>query len=409
MESSAQDDYPTTRLIMDYQKHVPASLRTLRILELVAAEPAGLTAGQLAAALGIPHSALHALLNTLKTTGYLSQAGKRQPYCLGPRAQALGHSRPLGAGALLMAFYEETTRRQLPETIGLAALSQDEVVILAEAPSPQTVRCAIPIGQRSDAVTHPAGQVLLAGLAEVALARVLAHRAEEVRAAIEGVRRQTSARHAADDSITLAVPICPDGRHPEAALLLSIPAFRWNAVREEALLRELREMAARLSYRLGALTYTPYGTSQPHTYGASVPMPETELQAFLSGPWAARLACIRPDGSPHVVPVWYEWRAPAFFIVAWPGSLWADFVMQNPAVALTIDEPWPPMRRVLVRGQAQHLTAESIPDGIGGLCARINGRYLGAPLSFKPPADPAAEWKAFCIQAVKIIARLEQQ
>ena len=404
---------------MNYHRHVPASIRTLHILEALAAVPEGLTAGQLAEILDIPHSALYALLNTLKTTGYIVQAGARQPYRIGPRAQALGQPRPAGINTLVNAFYEETARqiaRHSPtETLALATLAgaDNNVLILAEAPSAQTVRCAIPIGQRTSAPEHPAGLVLLAGLTAPSLKRAMTHPKDGVDVALhdalQQTRRQTMARATDDEAITLAVPICPDGQRPEAALLAGIPVFRWDAAREETLLHSLREMAARLSYRLGALSYTPYGTAQAHPQGTSVPMAEEELRAFLDGPWAARLACIRPDGSPHVVPIWYEWRDATFLVAAWPGSVWADFVTQNPAVALTIDEPWTPLRRILVRGQAQPLTPDNIPGGIEGLCARLNARYLGAPAQSIEANELRTAWKAFRIQPAKMIAHREQQ
>jgi len=391
---------------MDYHRHVPASIRTLHILESLAAEPGGLTAGQLAEALDIPHSALHALLNTLKAQGYIVQAGARQPYQIGARAQALGQGRPTGINALVNAFYEETARHPPAETLALATLADTDTLILAEAPSTQTVRCALPVGQRMPAVAHPAGLALLAGLTPSGLERAVAHPTAALHNILQQTRRQTMARSADDDAVTLAVPVCPDGQRPEAALLASIPAFRWDAPSEATLLSGLREMAARLSYRLGALSYTPYGAAEPHPHGPSIPMPEAELHAFLDGPWAARLACIRPDGSPHVVPVWYEWRDAAFLVAAWPGSVWADFVTQNTAVALTIDEPWPPLRRILVRGQAQVLVPESIPGGIEGLRTRINARYLGAPV--QSGDVPATAWKAFRIPPAKMIAHREQ-
>ncbi len=395
---------------MDYHRHVPASIRTLHILESLAAEPGGLTAGQLAETLDIPHSALHALLNTLKSQGYIVQASARQPYRVGPRAQALGQTRPTGINALVNAFYEETMRHPTTETLALATLADTDansvVLILAEAPSTQTVRCAVPVGRRIPAVAHPAGLTLLAGLTPSGLERAVREPTATLHSALQQTRRQTMARSADGDAVTLAVPICPDGQRPEAALLASIPAFRWDAAREALLLSGLREMAARLSYRLGALSYTPYGAAQPHPHGPSIPMPEAELCAFLDGPWAARLACIRPDGSPHVVPVWYEWRDATFLVAAWPGSAWADFVTQNPAVALTIDEPWPPLRRLLVRGQARVLVPESIPGGIEGLRARINARYLGAPV--QSGDVPSAAWKAFRIPPAKMIAHREQ-
>jgi len=393
---------------MEYHRHVPASIRTLHILESLATEPGGLTAAQLAETLDIPHSALHALLNTLKAQGYIAQAGARQPYQIGLRAQALSQARPTGINALVNAFYEETARQAHTETLALATLADANgtALILAEAPSTQTVRCAIPVGQRMPAADHPAGLALLAGLAPSSLERAVAHPTTELHNTLQQTRRQTMARSADSDTVTLAVPICPDGQRAEAALLASIPAFRWDTSREAALLSSLREMAARLSYRLGALSYTPYGAAQSHPHGPSIPMPEAELRAFLDGPWAARLACIRPDGSPHVVPVWYEWRDATFLVAAWPGSAWADFVTQNPAVALTIDEPWPPLRRILVRGQAQPLVAENIPGGIEGLRTRINARYLGAPV--QSGDVPPAAWKAFRIPPAKMIAHREQ-
>ena len=398
---------------MNYHRRVPASIRTLHILEALAAAPEGLTAGQLAEAIDIPHSALYALLNTLKSQGYIVQAGARRPYRVGPRAQALSQPRPAGINTLVSAFYEETARQMsrhaLAETLALAKLTDADsaILILAEAPSTQTVRCVVPAGQRTPAAEHPAGLVLLAGLTPSSLKRAGIDAA--LYDTLQQTRRQTMARTTDDEAITLAVPICPDGQRPEAALLTSIPAFRWDAASEETLLHSLREMAARLSYRLGALSYTPYGTAQPHPQGPSIPMAEEELHAFLDGPWAARLACIRPDGSPHVVPIWYEWRDATFLIAAWPGSVWADFVAQNPAVALTIDEPWPPMRRVLVRGQAQPLAPDSIPGGIKGLYTRLNARYLGTPVQSIEADEPQTAWKAFRIPPVKMIAHREQQ
>ena len=58
-------------------------------------------------------------------------------------------------------------------------------------------------------------------------------------------------------------PICADGVKPIAGIILNVPKYRWS---EEKLLQEwlpeLRAMAARISYRLGALQYTPYHQSQ---------------------------------------------------------------------------------------------------------------------------------------------------
>lgn len=36
-------------------------------------------------------------------------------------------------------------------------------------------------------------------------------------------------------------------------------------------------------------------------------MSSEEMNEFLAGPWLARVACLKPDGWPYVVPVWYHW------------------------------------------------------------------------------------------------------
>ncbi|MBN2002124.1 MAG: helix-turn-helix domain-containing protein [Anaerolineae bacterium] len=392
---------------MKYSHHVPAALRTLRLLELLAAAPEGLTAGQLAEGLGIPHSALHALLNTLMSQEYVAQAEPRQPYYLGPRAQALSRPRLSGADALLLAFYEEAHAALPEETLALATLSGRDMLILAEVPCTQTVRSVVSPGQREPAGSHPAGHVLLAGLSEPALERLAGPDYPAMCSELQTVRRQTLAQTSGKETMIIAVPICPDGQHPEAALMTSIPAFRGDDAKAARLTHTLHEMAARISYRLGALTYLPYGTTRSPSLGHGVPITVDELAAFLGGPWAAWLACLRPDGSPHIVTVWYEWAERAFWVTAWPGSRWAEWIIQNPSVALTVAEPWTPMRRVVARGQARHLSPGAVAGGPEALYRRISARYLGVAASVAAPVSPGTGWQAFCISPDEMQAQKE--
>ena len=89
-------------------------------------------------------------------------------------------------------------------------------------------------------------------------------------------------------------------------------------------------------------------------------MSKREMDDFLTEPWIARLACIKPDGSPFVVPVWYHWDGSAFWIVGRKKSRWAEFLEADPRVSLVIDEPVPPIRKVICDGKA-----EMIEKGIG--------------------------------------------
>ncbi len=44
-------------------------------------------------------------------------------------------------------------------------------------------------------------------------------------------------------------------------------------------------------------------------------MEEDEVEAFLASDTLARLACLKPDGSPYVIPIWYQWDGKDFWFV----------------------------------------------------------------------------------------------
>lgn len=398
---------------MGYSQRVPSAERTVRLLELLASAPDGLSAGELEAALQIPRSALFALLNTLKDLDYVEQRTGRGPYRPGPRLHALRQPRAAGNSAMVLAFYEELTARPFEETVVLAVLDGSEALVIAQVEGNRPVRSVLPPGQRLPGHETAGGLVLLANLRGPALEQRLG--AEVRRATREAllpelgrVRRQAFAERQREEVVELAVPICPDGTHPEAALVVSVPAFRWSPTLAATIPGELRKTAARISHRLGAITYRPYGQVAPHQLGPTVPMSSDELRSFLDGPWAARLACVRDDGTPHVVPVWYEWTGGAFLIAAWPGSNWAAFVEQNPNVALTIDEPWPPLRRVLARGGAEAVAPFDLPGGADRFFQRLSTRYLGAPAHVTGlPASGKEGWRAFRIAPTRLTGQRE--
>ena len=78
-------------------------------------------------------------------------------------------------------------------------------------------------------------------------------------------------------------------------------------------------------------------------------MSAAEMNEFLAGPWLCRVACIKPDGWPYVVPSWYHWDGLCFWLVPRKRAAWAHYMALDPRVALTIDEPDPPIRKVLWR------------------------------------------------------------
>ncbi len=349
--------------------------RALALLELLLEQPQGVGPADLFKRVNMSRSALFVLLNTLKQLGYVEQAERRGRYRAGPRLLAWrGSASP--TADLQVAFYQEAGALGLSETVALALPAQDQAVVAAQVESNERIRSVFPPGF-CFGPQSAAAQALSAAPAP-------------------STQRNGYALSRSADSVEIAVPVCADGQTPGAALVLSAPAFRWSKARLSECLPPLREMAARLSYRLGAMRYAPWQaaarTSARKIDVAQRPLDPQATRAFLAAPWVARLACLRPDGSPHVVPVWHEWDGAHFFVAAWQGSLWADYVLANPSVSLSIDEPWPPLRRVLARGRALPLQAADFPGGLPALLERLRRRYLG-------PAGRlvSTAWQAFRI------------
>lgn len=78
------------------------------------------------------------------------------------------------------------------------------------------------------------------------------------------------------------------------------------------------------------------------------------------------LATVRPDGRPHLVPIWFVTTAEGWYICTAPGSVKARNLSANPHVALALengDDPY------IVEGQARPVTAD--PDVI----AKFKAKY----------------------------------
>ncbi len=345
--------------------------RTLRLIELMLSRPDGWTPQELLLEFDLSRSALFALLRSLKDLGYIDQAGKRGRYIPGPRLVAWRITHTPDTQDMVAAFYQEMESSRgashatdIPdETLVLVIPSHQPGgetgwLVAAQVEASAQVRCSFKIGQVSPKIA--------------AVAQVMSMSpGEDLVAAGYSLTGD-------DNAVNLALPICRDGQTPEAALLLSAPAYRWSPAQlAERCLPGLREAAARLSYRLGASFYAPYQRRSEDGLRSTTTLTDAEMTSFLHGPYVASLACVRPDGRPHVIPVWQEWDGENFFIIAWKGAQWGDFVLQNPHVSLTIDEPWIPLRRVVVQGCAEAILAEA--NEIERLLQRLSQRYLGHP------------------------------
>lgn len=170
-----------------------------------------------------------------------------------------------------------------------------------------------------------------------------------------------------------------------------------------ALAQELRRAADHLAAAAGAEP-TPSDTARADSDVErelwAGPLAPAELDAFLGGPWLATLACVKEDGYPCTVPVWYEWRAGRFWIIARGRASWADHVQRAGRVALTVSEPSPPFRRVRAEGRLEPI-GEPEPSLMLAIHRRMLERYLGPAYSTGAALAPG---RLFCVAPERLVA-----
>lgn len=96
-------------------------------------------------------------------------------------------------------------------------------------------------------------------------------------------------------------------------------------------------------------------------------------QALLESRTPARLAYNWTDGTPRVIPIWFHWNGAELVLAAAPTSPKVRAITGHPYVALSIDDPNPPYKVLLIRGTADVAIHEGmVPEY--GVCAE---RYFG--------------------------------
>src|ERR1700738_1991145 len=77
-----------------------------------------------------------------------------------------------------------------------------------------------------------------------------------------------------------------------------------------------------------------------------------DLSDFLAQPLLLKLACVRPDGWPYVIPLWYAWHDRKLYVVGRERAVWVDYVRREPRVGVLIDEEARRHRRVQMTATA---------------------------------------------------------
>src|SRR5882672_3630865 len=113
----------------------------------------------------------------------------------------------------------------------------------------------------------------------------------------------------------------------------------------------------------------------------------------------AKLATIRADGSPHVVPVWVdldgEGEDAVVVMTTGRDSVKGRGLLRDPRVSVCWDDEQPPFAYVTIFATAQ---LSDDPDEIRHWATRIGGRYMGA--------DRAQEFGARNGEPTELLVRL---
>ena len=136
--------------------------RAFDLLEMLADAGGALGLSELATVSGLPLPTVHRLMRTLVNRGYVRQEASRR-YTLGSRLIRLGEISSQTLGTWLRPFLAQLVRLT-GETANLAMLDGDEVVYIAQVPSPHSMRMFTEPGRRVQPHCTAVGKALLAQL-----------------------------------------------------------------------------------------------------------------------------------------------------------------------------------------------------------------------------------------------------
>jgi PPOX class probable F420-dependent enzyme len=105
-------------------------------------------------------------------------------------------------------------------------------------------------------------------------------------------------------------------------------------------------------------------------------MDEAQWRAFATtGTRTGKLAVTRPDGRPHVTPVWFVLDGDDVVLTTYGTSVKAVSLRHDTRAAMSVDDQLPPYSFVLIEGRAV------LSEDLGELrrwAAAIGARYMGA-------------------------------
>jgi PPOX class probable F420-dependent enzyme len=105
-------------------------------------------------------------------------------------------------------------------------------------------------------------------------------------------------------------------------------------------------------------------------------MSDDEWRAFVTeGTRTAKIATVRKDGRPHVVPIWFVLDGGDIAFTTWAKSVKGWALRRNQYACLCVDDQTPPYSYVMVEGPVELSTDV---DELRRVATLLGARYMGA-------------------------------
>jgi len=236
--------------------------KTLDILEEIKTADSGYRLADLARKVELPKATVYRILTTLEGRGYLDRAADGS-YRMAKKLFELQRSEPLeqllhrAAGPVMERLVASSK-----ETVNLGILDAGEVVVINTVESPQAVRMSSKIGNRRYLHATALGKVLLSGMPEKEVARLVKLKGlpkvtgetlttkAALTAELQKVRQQGWALDNQENEMEgrcIGAPILGPERKIVAALSISGPLFRMDLARARSLVPGLKAACEEIS------------------------------------------------------------------------------------------------------------------------------------------------------------------
>jgi DNA-binding IclR family transcriptional regulator len=242
--------------------------RALEILEFLLQRGEPATVADIVTALRIPKSTAYELVRTLSEAGYLEAARRGAGVYLGRKLFELGMGYRsqvdlLRDGSQIV----EELRDATGETVQLSVLENDMMLVLLKEEGSHPIRIISRVGSRVPVNWAAAGRLLVSDLDDAALEALLQRSVRQsptgrsltdVPKLIQQIRKFRKQGYATELNETnehagcVAAPVIDGSGRCVAAISIVAPEHRLGKANREALIRKVREAAAKLSSRLAA-------------------------------------------------------------------------------------------------------------------------------------------------------------